>query len=89
MKYLVTADINGFDVHEYYIFGIFDSKEDAINYIKNNPDPFGYGQIDENDQNPWDYKFQFTHNSLDWHIENSIKEFDGSPMYVGQGYTCD
>ena len=45
MKYLVIADIGLYDVMEYYLFGIFDTRQEAEDYIKNNPDPFNLGEF--------------------------------------------
>ena len=35
MKYLVIADIGLYDVIEYELFGIFDTRQEAEDYIKN------------------------------------------------------
>ena len=84
MKYLVIADIGLYDVIEYYLFGIFDTKQEAKDYIKNNPDPFNLGEFTLDDPH-----FRFD-GDLEWHYEHSIKEFDGtSPAYIGHGFRYD
>lgn len=82
MKYLVIADTGLYDVIEYELFGIFDTRQEAEDYIKNNPDPFNLGEFTLDDPH-----FRFDSDSLEWHYKNSIKEFDGiSPAYIGSGY---
>jgi len=84
MKYLVIADIGLYDVIEYYLFGIFDTRQEAEDYIKNNPDPFNLGEFTLDDPH-----FRFD-GDLEWHYEHSIKEFDEvSPTYIGFGYRYD
>ena len=83
MKYLVIADIGMYDVVEYYLFGIFNTRQEAEDYIKNNPDPFNLGEYSDDDPH-------FRFGDLEWHYKHSIKEFDGAtPTFVGSGYRWD
>ncbi len=73
-KYLVIADTYPYAYGaEYTLFGIFDTKQEAINFIIKHP------TIKINDD-----IFQFIEDK-DFIYNNYIKEFNGNPLYIG-GY---
>lgn len=79
-KYIVIADTYdlGYDA-EFYVFGIFDTEEEAINWIMNNPEH----SIEDSYDPDTKTIFNFFDNYREGMTQRIFKEINGQIKYVG------
>lgn len=79
-KYIVVADTYNLGYgSEFYVFGIFDTEEDAINWIMNNPEH----SIEDSYDPDTKTIFNFFDNYREGMTQRIFKEINGQIKYVG------
>ena len=91
-KYLVIADTygGGFGV-EYYLFGIFDTEKEAIDFVMENPTIEFRKKIitDYTGENIFSFFYEYNVDPNRWSSKEEfitrkyIKKFSGNPLYLG------
>ena len=91
-KYLVIADtyMGGYGV-EYYLFGIFDTEKEAINFVMENPIiEFRKETITNYEgENAFNFFYDYDICPVEWSSKEEyitrkyIKKFSGNPLYLG------
>lgn len=90
-KYIVVADTYGCYGCCITVFGIFDTEQEAINYIVANPIPeipaecAGLWQDEAMKEKHYFDFFRYSNNAprKEW-AKNYIRKFDGTPLLIGE-----